>query len=88
MLAFIPGFAVGIYLWQGSPDVAGQFAEIPPLPAAAPELGFAVEDMVARLRDAPDNLDGWLLLGRTYVTLGRHFRGGGRVSPSGGARAR
>ena len=72
LLAFIPGFAVGIYLWQGSPDVAGQFAEIPPLPAAAPELGFAVEDMVARLRDAPDNLDGWLLLGRTYVTLGRH----------------
>ena len=72
LLAFIPGFAVGIYLWQGSPDVAGQIAEIPPLPAAAPELGFAVEDMVARLRDAPDNLDGWLLLGRTYVTLGRH----------------
>ena len=76
LLAFIPGFAVGIYLWQGSPEVAGQFAEIPPIAAAAPlqapEIGFAVEDLAARLRDEPDDLDGWLLLGRTYVVLGRH----------------
>ena len=82
LLAFIPGFAVGIYLWQGSPDVPSQFAEIPPAtaeippiaeaPGQAPEVGVAVEELVARLREQPDNLDGWLLLGRSYIVLGRH----------------
>ena len=75
LLAFIPGFAVGIYLWQGSPDVPSQFAEIPPIaeaPGQAPEVGVAVEELVARLREQPDNLDGWLLLGRSYIVLGRH----------------
>ena len=88
LLAFIPGFALGIYLWRGSPDVPSQFAEIPPVTAEAPgqapevgvtaeagqapEVGVAVEELVARLREQPENLDGWLLLGRSYIVLGRH----------------
>ena len=76
LLAFIPGFSLGIYLWRGSPEVPSQFAEIPPVtaetPGQAPEVGVAVEELVARLREQPDNLDGWLLLGRSYIVLGRH----------------
>ncbi len=76
LLAFIPGFALGAYLWQGSPEVPSQFAEIPPVaaeaPGQAPEVGVAVEELAARLREEPDNLDGWLLLGRSYIILGRH----------------
>ncbi len=76
LLAFIPGFSLGVYLWRGSPDVPSQFAEIPPVaaetPGQAPEVGLAVEELAARLREQPENLDGWLLLGRSYITLGRH----------------
>ena len=76
LLAFIPGFALGIYLWRGSPEIPSQFAEIPPVsaetPGQAPEVGVGVEELVARLREQPDNLDGWLLLGRSYIVLGRH----------------
>ena len=76
VLAFIPGFALGLYLWRGSPELPGQSAEMSPAAAAAPaqvpEVGVSVEELAARLREQPDNLDGWLLLGRSYITLGRH----------------
>ena len=76
LLAFIPGFALGIYLWRGSPEVPSRIAEIPPVsveaPGQAPDVGVAVEELAARLREQPENLDGWLLLGRSYIILGRH----------------
>ncbi len=37
-----------------------------------PDLDAAVERLAERLKDQPDDLRGWMMLGRTYMTLGRH----------------
>lgn len=37
-----------------------------------PDLDAAVERLARRLKDQPDDMRGWTMLGRTYMTLGRH----------------
>lgn len=37
-----------------------------------PDLDAAVERLAGRLKDQPDDMRGWMMLGRTYMTLGRH----------------
>lgn len=64
--------AAGGYLWTGSPQLA--FA---PPPEAAPTIGpeqinAMVERLAQRLKDKPDDAEGWGMLGRSYVVLGRH----------------
>ncbi|MBM3518201.1 MAG: c-type cytochrome biogenesis protein CcmI [Alphaproteobacteria bacterium] len=76
LLAFVPGFALGLYLWRGAPEVPSQSAAdraaasvaMPDAPAVDP----AVAGLAARLEREPNDLDGWLLLGRSYVVLGRY----------------
>jgi cytochrome c-type biogenesis protein CcmH len=38
---------------------------------AEPALDDLVKDFAARMEQTPDNVDGWLMLGRTYFTLGQ-----------------
>jgi len=47
-----------------------QAAETPP-PAAPPDMSTALARVRARLEENPENLEDWLLLGRTLVELGR-----------------
>jgi len=72
----VPALAAGVYASLGSPGLPGRpFAEIErPVepPAAAAAFSEPVERLQARLRADPDDLDGWLLLGRTYVVLQRY----------------
>jgi len=35
-------------------------------------MGDMADSMAARLQEAPDDLDGWTMLGRSYMTLGRY----------------
>ena len=72
----IPAFAAGVYASLGSPGLPGRpFAEIE-RPAAQQEavaaLSAPVAQLAARLQNDPDNLEGWLLLGRSYVVLLRY----------------
>ena len=72
----IPALAAGVYASLGSPGLPGRpFAEIE-RPAATAEATAAIRESVARLaarlESDPDNLEGWLLLGRSYVVLQRY----------------
>ncbi|NJO12206.1 MAG: hypothetical protein HC872_00610 [Gammaproteobacteria bacterium] len=45
-----------------------------PRRARAPEIEKMVQSLEARLRNEPGNVDGWLLLGRSYFELERYFK--------------
>ena len=78
VLAVVPALALGLYVWRGSPEVPTQTAtDRAALQQAAPNagtagLGDAVAKLADRLEREPDDLDGWLLLGRSYMILGRY----------------
>lgn len=76
------GGSVGLYLVLGSPDIPdmpfvlreqvqrdmaanGQAGG----PAGMPELETALATLSEKLKQNPDNLEGWLLLGRTHLRL-------------------
>ena len=74
----VPAGAIGLYLYLGSPGAPGQpFAERGTATAdaeAGDREGFraVVGRLAERLLRNPDDLKGWLLLGRTYMTLERY----------------
>lgn len=70
----VPALAVGLYALVGNP------LGLDPLQTQAPPQGHAdasdVEAMIGRLaqrlREQPDNVEGWALLGRTYASMQRY----------------
>ena len=72
----IPALAAGVYASLGTPGLPGRpFAEIErPVeePAAVAAFREPVERLAARLQSDPGDLEGWLLLGRSYVVLQRY----------------
>lgn len=40
--------------------------------AAAAQIDAMVQRLATRLKDKPDDVDGWAMLGRSYAVLGRH----------------
>ena len=73
----VPAGAIGLYLYLGSPDAPGQpFAERGTATAGADAeagdqegLRAVVGRLAERLLRNPDDLNGWLLLARSYMTL-------------------
>ena len=77
--AAIPALAVALYFTLGSPGTPGR-----PFTGVAQQGGTASQDMAGqsiddailnlaqRLEQNPNNLDGWLLLGRSLITLERY----------------
>lgn len=69
---FVAGSAIGLYLLIGRPDLALQ----PPTPASAQMQPQDIEQMVGqlaeRLEQNADDPEGWTMLGRSYVMLGRY----------------
>jgi cytochrome c-type biogenesis protein CcmH len=81
LIGLVPLLAVGLYLLLGAPqflDVAGPGAGHATERVAASAQGQppSVEAMVAKLeaklQEAPDDPDGWYMLGRSYMTLKRY----------------
>ncbi len=76
----LPAAGLGLYPWLGSPGLPSQpYAEhierVRAEPEAAqdnPQLAQMIAGLAARLEDAPDDLEGWTMLGRSYGVLGRY----------------
>ena len=75
----VPAAAVGLYLWLGSPEIASQplaARQVEPPDGDAAPTAADIEGMVAglrsRLAEDPDDLEGWLMLGRSSAVLGRY----------------
>ncbi len=67
--AGIPVLAVLVYLLVGSPGAL--MPQSDPHAITVQQLEVMVERLAVRLRDSPDDAEGWKLLGRSYAALGR-----------------
>jgi cytochrome c-type biogenesis protein CcmH len=87
----LPAFAIGLYLAIGDSaiiprleGVAGETAQAKGHGAAdaqqAASLEIMVERLAARMEENPDQLEGWLMLGRTYVALDQPTKGAAALS--------
>lgn len=65
----LPVCALGVYVLVGSPR--GVDAPAGSHAVGAMQLEGLVEGLAAKLRQNPDNADGWKMLGRSYAALGR-----------------
>ena len=63
----IPLCALAIYLVVGNPQALSPQAES----VSEQQVQMLIERLAARLRDSPEDAEGWILLGRSYAVLGR-----------------
>lgn len=77
LAGLVPVAAVLLYLVIGTPDALGPQAQV----SAAGEGGHQVTreqvekmvaDLAARLEQEPDNVNGWVVLARSYAVMNRH----------------
>lgn len=71
----LPLLAISLYLWLGNtkallPQPAFEEAPISEEGGHA-NIGSVLDNLTARLRDNPDDMEGWLMLGRTYAMMQR-----------------
>ncbi len=64
-VVFIVALSSGLYYYQGQPDLKSAAT-------ALPELDDVVDDLAARLERDPGDLNGWKMLGRSYMTMGNY----------------
>jgi cytochrome c-type biogenesis protein CcmH len=67
--AGVPALAVALYFLVGHPTAIEREAE---LQASAAQVEAMVARLAARLRENPDDVNGWKLLGRSYGVIGRY----------------
>jgi cytochrome c-type biogenesis protein CcmH len=81
LVALVIAVSVAGYAWTGNLDAArpapaeaaaSRDADQAPHGANSEQVEAMVARLVERLKDKPDDADGWTMLGRTYATLGRH----------------
>jgi cytochrome c-type biogenesis protein CcmH len=75
-----PMSALALYIWLGAPEAispmpptvvsAEASAEAAAEQAAPPNLDQIVENLASKLQADPNNLEGWVLLGRTHRSMG------------------
>jgi cytochrome c-type biogenesis protein CcmH len=71
-----PISALGLYIWLGAPEAISPMppvavaAEAAAEQAAPPNLDQIVENLASKLQADPNNLEGWVLLGRTHRSMG------------------
>ncbi len=78
----VPLMAISIYLEIGSPGAIDPAAQVPQQAAAGPhsqdpaEMQAQIEGMVGklaqRLQENPSDIEGWVMLGRSFSVLGRY----------------
>lgn len=65
----IPLVALGVYFAVGSPSAIVRQPEAPHV--SAQQVEAMIDRLAAKLRENPDDIDGWKLLGRSYAALSR-----------------
>lgn len=73
IVAMMPMAAIAAYLSMGAPELPGSplASRVIETPAVPEEVASAVAELEAHLKTAPEDVEGWLVLARTYVRLGR-----------------
>lgn len=73
LLLLIPSAAFVLYARLGSPDAAAVAADEAATPheMSASQIAAIVDNLARRLNSHPDDAEGWLLLARSYASLGR-----------------
>jgi len=67
----LPALAVPLYVSVSNYDWSNPPAAGARAPATAGDMADVIKQLEARLVDAPDDFDGWLLLGRSYMQMQR-----------------
>jgi cytochrome c-type biogenesis protein CcmH len=79
----VPGTAVLLYLFLGNPEIlprleaaaGGQAPATRQIPGGKiPPLDVMAKRLAEKLEQSPEDLDGWLMLGRTYLAIGQPKR--------------
>ncbi len=68
-VVFIAAMSLGLYAYQGRPGLPSGGA-----PGEQPDIEAMVASLATRLKADPDDLNGWKMLGRSYMTL-QNFAG-------------
>jgi len=75
LVILIPVFVTGGYFMYGSPN-AIEFQGTPAHSKIQPGQKHSLDDLIIRLakrmESDPDNIDGWLMLGRTYMSIQKY----------------
>jgi cytochrome c-type biogenesis protein CcmH len=77
----VPGVAIALYAWLGSPDallaprasVAQQQAQDVP---GGHDVAGLIASLEAKLKTTPDDVAGWLMLARSYAAMERYVEAG------------
>ncbi len=77
LAGLVPVVAVLLYLVIGTPDALGPQARAPAgaeggHPVTREEVEKMVADLAVRLEKEPDNVNGWVVLARSYAVMNRH----------------
>ena len=65
----LPISAMGFYMWVGQPEAMNPMALKSPEQVDQKDLAKLAETLADKLQSQPENLQGWVMLGRTYRTL-------------------
>lgn len=65
----LPLSAMGMYMWVGQPEALNPMALKTPDQVDPKDLTKMAQSLAEKLQAKPDNLQGWVMLGRTYRTL-------------------
>ena len=72
---FVLAVLIGGYAWLGAPqalDPAARVARDDSHGITMEQIQAMAEKLAARLKEKPDDAQGWAMLGRSYAVLGRH----------------
>lgn len=69
----MPLAAISLYLQLGAPQAVDPPAS--PGQFTAQDIEAMVEGLAARMKQTPDDVRGWTMLGRSYLMLGRYAQG-------------
>ncbi|WP_406672901.1 c-type cytochrome biogenesis protein CcmI, partial [Natronospira sp.] len=71
LAVLLPLATLGIYLQVGDPDAIDR-GSMNPMAGGDMDMAAAVDALESRLAQQPDDLEGWMLLGRSRISLGQY----------------